>query len=147
MRNWMVFKEFIRWCVDWLQWMLHRSSIYWWSDIIFIAILINIDFINIYCHNCLYIFIRYSYEVLTHWNSLHISVCCCFVPGRYISLGFYFIIGCLARNIWLVVICERGNLSLFDYPLASSKPQVTGDVSPGPHLPKQKEPSYRGDIG
>jgi hypothetical protein len=38
-------------------------------------------------------------------------------------------------------------LSLSDYPLASSKPQVTGDVSPGPHLPKEKEPSHRGDIG
>ena len=45
-----------------------------------------------------------------------------------------------------MVICEGGNLSLSDYPLASSKPQVTGDVSPGPSLPKEKEPSRRGDI-
>jgi hypothetical protein len=60
---------------------------------------------------------------------------------------FYFIIGCLSRNILLVVICEGGNLSLSDYPLASSKPQVTRDISPGPHLPKEKETSHRGDIG
>ena len=32
-------------------------------------------------------------------------------------------------------------------PLAFSKPQVTGDVSLGPHLPKEKEPSHCGDIG
>ena len=31
--------------------------------------------------------------------------------------------------------------------LASSKPQVTGDVSSGPSLPKEKEPSHRSDIG
>jgi hypothetical protein len=53
----------------------------------------------------------------------------------------------LAELSVLVVICEGGNLSLSDYPLASSKPQVTGDVSPGPHLPEEKEPSHRGDIG
>ena len=41
---------------------------------------------------------------------------------------------------------KGGNLSLSDYPLASSKPQVTGDISPGHHLPKEKEPSHRGDI-
>jgi hypothetical protein len=34
-------------------------------------------------------------------------------------------------------------LSLF----AFSKLQVTKDVSPGPYLPKQKEPSHRGDSG
>jgi hypothetical protein len=39
------------------------------------------------------------------------------------------------------------NLSLSDYPLASSKPQVIGDVSLGPHLPKKKESPHRGDIG
>jgi hypothetical protein len=33
------------------------------------------------------------------------------------------------------------------YTLASSKPQVTGDVSPGPNLPKEKEPPHCGDIG
>jgi hypothetical protein len=32
------------------------------------------------------------------------------------------------------------------YPLASSKPQVTGDVSPGPNLPREKESFHRGDI-
>jgi hypothetical protein len=47
-----------------------------------------------------------------------------------------------------VVTCEGDYyhlafLSLF----AFSKPQVTGDVSPGPYLPKQKEPSHRGDSG
>jgi hypothetical protein len=31
--------------------------------------------------------------------------------------------------------------------LASSKLQVIGDVSPGPNLPKEKEPPHRGDIG
>jgi hypothetical protein len=39
------------------------------------------------------------------------------------------------------------NLILSYYPFASSKPQVTGDVSPGPNLPKEKEPPHRGDIG
>jgi hypothetical protein len=38
-------------------------------------------------------------------------------------------------------------LSLSHYPSASSKPQVIGDVSPGPNLPKEKEPPHRGDIG
>jgi hypothetical protein len=33
------------------------------------------------------------------------------------------------------------------YTLASSKLQVTGDVSPGPNLPKEKEPPHCGDIG
>ena len=47
----------------------------------------------------------------------------------------------------MVVIYEGQNLSLSDYPLASLKPQVTGDVSLGPHLPKEKEPPHRGDIG
>jgi hypothetical protein len=42
---------------------------------------------------------------------------------------------------------KGGNLPLFDYPLASSKPQVTGSVSPGPHLPKEKEPPHRGTLG
>jgi hypothetical protein len=32
-------------------------------------------------------------------------------------------------------------------PLSFSKPQVTRDVSPRPHLPKEKEPSHCGDIG
>jgi hypothetical protein len=41
----------------------------------------------------------------------------------------------------------RGKLILSYYPFASSKPQVTGDVSPGPNLPKEKEPPHRGDIG
>jgi hypothetical protein len=39
------------------------------------------------------------------------------------------------------------NLSLTYYSFASSKLQVTGDVSPGPNLPKEKEPPHRGDIG
>jgi hypothetical protein len=38
-------------------------------------------------------------------------------------------------------------LSLTYYSFASSKLQVTGDVSPGPNLPKEKEPPHRGDIG
>jgi hypothetical protein len=33
------------------------------------------------------------------------------------------------------------------YPLSLSKPQFIDDVSPGPHLPKEKEPSHCGDIG
>ena len=33
------------------------------------------------------------------------------------------------------------------YTLASSKPQVTEDVSHGPNLPEEKEPPHRGDIG
>jgi hypothetical protein len=45
------------------------------------------------------------------------------------------------------VTCEGESLSLSHYPSASSKPQVTGDVSPGPNLPKEKEPPHRGDIG
>jgi hypothetical protein len=36
---------------------------------------------------------------------------------------------------------------LYLYTLASSKLQVTGDVSPGPNLPKEKESPHRGDIG
>jgi hypothetical protein len=40
----------------------------------------------------------------------------------------------------------RGNLSLSFKTLAFSKPQVTGDISHGPHLPKEKEPSHCGDI-
>jgi hypothetical protein len=31
--------------------------------------------------------------------------------------------------------------------LASSKLQVTGDISHGPNLPKEKEPPHHGDIG
>jgi hypothetical protein len=46
-----------------------------------------------------------------------------------------------------VVTCEEGILSLSYYPIAFSKPQVTGDVSPRPHLPNEKEPSHCGDIG
>jgi hypothetical protein len=46
-----------------------------------------------------------------------------------------------------VVTCKGESLSLSDYPSASSKPQVTGDVSPGPNLPKEKEPPHLGDIG
>jgi hypothetical protein len=32
------------------------------------------------------------------------------------------------------------------YTFASSKLQVTEDVSPGPNLPKEKEPPHHGDI-
>jgi hypothetical protein len=42
---------------------------------------------------------------------------------------------------------EGENLSLIYYSFASSKLQVIGDVSPGPNLPKEKEPPHRGDIG
>jgi hypothetical protein len=35
----------------------------------------------------------------------------------------------------------------FQKTFASSKLQVIGDVSPGPNLPKEKEPPHRGDIG
>jgi hypothetical protein len=38
-------------------------------------------------------------------------------------------------------------LSFPYYPFASSKPQVTGDVSPGPNLPKKKEPSIVVTLG
>jgi hypothetical protein len=46
-----------------------------------------------------------------------------------------------------VVTCEDKSLSLSHYLSASSKPQVTGDFSLGPNLPKEKEPPHRGDIG
>jgi len=121
-----------------LHWMPSFFSMYW--EVIFTSSIVLL--------NCLLSeksLIRWSTNPLKY--SLHISVCCCFVPGRCSSLGIYFIIGCLTGIIWLVVTCEGGNLSLSHYPFASSKPQVTRDVSPRPHLPKQKEPSHRGDSG
>jgi hypothetical protein len=39
------------------------------------------------------------------------------------------------------------NLSLTYYSFSHSKLQVTRDVSPGPNLPKGKEPPHCGDIG
>jgi hypothetical protein len=41
----------------------------------------------------------------------------------------------------------KGELVVVLLSFALSKPQVTGDVSPGPSLPKEKEPTHRGDIG
>jgi hypothetical protein len=41
----------------------------------------------------------------------------------------------------------KGELYFVLLTFASSKLQVTGDVSPGPNLPKEKEPPHRGDIG
>jgi hypothetical protein len=41
----------------------------------------------------------------------------------------------------------KGELVLVLLSFALSKPQVKEDVSPGPSLPKEKEPSHRGDIG
>jgi hypothetical protein len=62
--------------------------------------------------------------------------------GYYFWLSFIFI-GCLAGLSDQVVTCEGELLSLsLAKPFAFSKPQVTGDVSPGPYLPKQKEPSH-----
>jgi hypothetical protein len=42
---------------------------------------------------------------------------------------------------------KGGNLIFVLLSFSLSKLQVMGDVSPGPHLPKEKEPSHRGDIG
>ena len=68
--------------------MSYRSSIYWWSDIYFYYYFINIEFVNIY-FQIAYI----EHQIVFIWstnplNNLHVSVCCCFVPGRYTSLGF-----------------------------------------------------------
>jgi hypothetical protein len=41
----------------------------------------------------------------------------------------------------------KGEFVLVLLSFAHSKPQVTRDVSPGPSLPKEKEPSHHGDIG
>jgi hypothetical protein len=45
------------------------------------------------------------------------------------------------------VTFEGGTLLLTFKTFASSKLQVTEDVSPGPNLPKEKEPPHHGDIG
>ena len=81
------FKAFIEWSIDWLHWMPYCSNIYWWSDIIFIAI----DKHWLRQHllsNCSYDhqIVIYLYEVLTHWNSLHILFVVAFSQAC-ISLG------------------------------------------------------------
>ena len=96
--------------------------------------------------NCLYT--KYSLIIWsTNQASKLAKISCCFVSSRCISFWLYFLfIGCLAAlsaRWWLV----RGNLPFILQSFAFSKPQVTEDVSPRPYLPKQKEPSYRGDIG
>jgi hypothetical protein len=47
----------------------------------------------------------------------------------------------------LVVTCDGGKLVFDLLFFCPSKLQVTEDVSPGPNLPKEKEPPHRGDIG
>jgi hypothetical protein len=115
---------------------------------LFYCYFVNIDFVNIYFQIS---YIEYQmvfdiYEVLTRACIYQFIVS--LFSGRdstWLLLPVIFS-GYKIRTICLVVICEGGNLSLSDYPLASSKPQVTGDVSSGPNLPKEKEPSHRGDI-
>jgi len=97
---------------DWLDILIATSFWYllveWYY---FIAILTNIDFVNIYCYNCLYVeFSRWSliYEVLTKICTykflVALSRTCAFL-----LLWLLLIIGCLARSFarwWLV----RGDL-------------------------------------
>ena len=93
------FKAFIKWSVDWLHWMPHRSNIYWWS-VIFFSFAIDKHWLHQHL-----LLIAYTYQIVL-WStnplkySLHIYVCCCLVPGRCSSLGIYLIIGCLAGTFY-----------------------------------------------
>ena len=57
---------------------------------------------------------------------MHISVSCCFVSGRCISLFGYTLLLAVNRTICLVVTCEGGNLSLSYNPLPSQNPRSPG---------------------
>jgi hypothetical protein len=57
---------------------------------------------------------------------LHILVCCCFVSGRYISLGVLLYYWPLGRTICSVVTCEGGITTLSCNPLPSQNPRSPG---------------------
>jgi hypothetical protein len=49
-----------------------------------------------------------------------------------ITFGYFSSLLAISRTFCSVVTCEGGNYLLALKPFAFSKPQVTGDVSPGP---------------
>ena len=97
----------------------------------------NIDFVNIYCQ------IAYiEYQIVTYiWStnpiehSLHISFLLLSCSRQVHIFGGCFKLA-FGRTIFLGGDLWRGNYLISLKTFASSKPQVTGDVSPGPKLPK-----------
>jgi len=109
----------------------------------------DIDFVNIYCSIAYYQKSHWLYEVLT---SKQACTCNFIVALSWAGdlIGYYFRLSLLAisQTFWSGGDLWGGLLSLsLAKPFAFSKPQVTGDVSLGPYLPKQKEPSHWGDSG
>ena len=95
---WQVIHLSLLFCKHWLRQHLLLNCLYWISDSHWFIWSTNQD--------CTYQFP------------------CCIVSSRcFYFLWLYLIIGCLARTIWLAVICERGNLSLSYYPLPFQNPR------------------------
>ena len=105
-------KALIELSIDLLHWMPYRSSIYWWSDIIFQFYFVNIDFVNIYFQIA---YIEYQivfdiYEVLTKACIYQFIVALFSGKDSTWLLLLVIFIGYKAGLSVLVVICEGGKL-------------------------------------
>ena len=127
-------QHFVFWAIEW--WFRHKLNevlVYYIEFLIILIIdevtwslllLINIDSINIYIQIS---YIEYQividiYEVLTKACIYQFIVALFLGRDSTWLLCLVIFIGYKAGLFVLVVICEGGNLSLSDYPLASSKP-------------------------